>query len=797
MLAEEKIKLQSKRRTNLQIEPRDALGSTLAQIEAVIKEEQRPKKIWQPGLQTAGEECEIRIPADRTQLRKTGIELIGEVPWGTHFCQFYQTKEDLIEILVPYFKTGLENNEFCMWVTSEPLNAESAKKALQKEVKNLDDYIEKGQIEIINYESWYIRSGHFDADKVLLGWAEKEKLALKKGFAGLRVTGNTLWIETKDWEEFTKYEAVVNTIIAKHRMLAVCAYCLDKCTGSQIIDVVNNHQFACVRRDGKWSFVESSDFKNTRKTLWQIEERHRTLVETIPDGIQKVDTAGCIIFANKALHKIYGYPEGELPGKSIFDFPVSQAEKTKLQRYLTDLSKGQFLPMPYESKALTKDGRVIDIQVHWNYRRNEFGYITGFVSIVSDITENKKVENELLFKTTLLEAQSETAMDGILVVNSDGKSILHNKRFGQMWNIPGELLSTKDDEKMIQHVIGQVEEPEKFLEKIRYLYTHKEEKSRDEIRFKNGRTFDRYSSPLLDTDGKYHGKIWYFRDVTDQKKAEQEMLRFNQELESRVAKRTAKLTRTHLELLREAARRKQVEAKLRQEIEERKCLEKELLEISEREKRLIGEELHDSIGQQFLGIAFMAKLLEQNLSTSLPEKAPVAAEITRLVNQAMVQTRDLARGLHAIDLDATSLITALQELAENTRHLFDIRCTFSHNRPIPIEDKETAVNLYRIAQEAVTNAIKHSRAKNIVIKLTCGRNKSVLMIKNDGLAFPEGGGRSNGMGLRIMNHRVETIGGSLDIHKGAESGTILTCVFPHQKDQQSAERIHDARRIAR
>jgi PAS domain S-box-containing protein len=793
MLAEEKIKLQSGQRTNLQIEPQDALDLALAQIEAVIKEEQRAKKIWR----TAEEESEIRRPADRTQLRKTGIALIGEVPWGTHFCQFYQTKEDLIEILVPYFKTGLENNEFCMWVTSEPLDVECARESLQKEVKDLDGYIEKGQIEIIDYRSWYTRLGYFNAENVLQGWAEKEKLALEKGFEGLRLTGNTFWLETKDWEEFTKYEAVVNSIIAKHRMLAICAYCLDKCSGSQIIDVVNNHQFACIRRDGKWSFVESSDFKKTRKALWQTEERHRTLLETIPDGIQKVDTSGRIIFANKALHKIYGCPDGELLGKSVFDFPVSEAEKTRLRRYLTDLSKGQFLPMPYESKVLTKDSRVIDVLVHWNYRRDESGQITGFVSIVSDITENKKAENELLFKTALLEAQSETSIDGILVVNSDGKSILHNKRFGQMWNIPDELLGTKNDEKMIQHVIDQLEEPEKFLERVRYLYAHKEEKSTDEIRFKDGKIFRRYSSPLVDSEGTYHGRIWYFRDVTDQKKAEQEILRFNQELENRVEKRTAKLTRTHLELLREAARRKQVEDKLRREIEERKCLEKELLEISEREKRLIGEELHDSIGQQFLGIAFMAKLLEQKLAVSLPKKAAVAAEITRLVNQAMVQTRDLARGLHAIDLNATNLITALQELAANTTHLFDIRCTFSHNRPIPINDKETAVHLYRITQEAVTNAIKHSRAKNILIKLTRGKNKSVLMIKSDGMGFPEGGGRNNGMGLRIMNHRVEMIGGSLDIHNGAGSGTILTCVFPHQKGQQSAERIYDAQKIAR
>jgi hypothetical protein len=97
--------------------------------------------------------------------RKTAIDIIGDVPWGTHFCQFYQTKEDLIDILVPYFKAGLENNELCMWITSEPLNSEDAKRALKKKVKNLDDYIKKGQIETLDYSQWHTKPEYFDSGK--------------------------------------------------------------------------------------------------------------------------------------------------------------------------------------------------------------------------------------------------------------------------------------------------------------------------------------------------------------------------------------------------------------------------------------------------------------------------------------------------------------------------------------------------------------------------------------------------------------------------------------------------------
>ena len=99
--------------------------------------------------------------------RKTGIHVLGDVPWGAHFCLFYHTKGDLIDILVPYFKAGLENNEFCMWVTSPPLVAQDAKRSLARLVPNLDDSIEKGQMEILDYSQWYTKSGIFEADKVI------------------------------------------------------------------------------------------------------------------------------------------------------------------------------------------------------------------------------------------------------------------------------------------------------------------------------------------------------------------------------------------------------------------------------------------------------------------------------------------------------------------------------------------------------------------------------------------------------------------------------------------------------
>jgi len=209
----------------------------------------------------------------REDVRHTGIDVIDQVPWGTHLCLFYETKEDLRDTLVPYFRAGLESNECCMWVTSAPLTAEDARKSLKRVVQNLDACVERGQLEILDYSQWYTRSGAFGGDRVLQGWLEKENLATESGFDGLRVAGNTTWVEKEHWREFADYESAINGIIPNSRMIAVCTYSLDKCAASEVLDVLSSHQFALTRRQGKWVELE------------RLKKLVRVIMTTRPDEI--------------------------------------------------------------------------------------------------------------------------------------------------------------------------------------------------------------------------------------------------------------------------------------------------------------------------------------------------------------------------------------------------------------------------------------------------------------------------------------------------------------------------------
>lgn len=212
-----------------------------------------------------------------TKLRDSGTSVIGKVPWGTHFCQFYQTKDDLVDILVPYLKAGLLNNEYCMWVTSEPLTKDEAIKAVKSGIKDFSKYLENGQIEILAHNEWYLKGGSFNMKRVLDGWVSKLRTAVSKGFIGMRVTGNTAWLEKNGWGDFTDYEEEINNVIGRYNMLALCTYSLGKCGAFEIIDVVLNHQFALIKRAGKWELIESWERKKIEDEYKKIEQELRTL----------------------------------------------------------------------------------------------------------------------------------------------------------------------------------------------------------------------------------------------------------------------------------------------------------------------------------------------------------------------------------------------------------------------------------------------------------------------------------------------------------------------------------------
>jgi signal transduction histidine kinase len=214
------------------------------------------------------------------------------------------------------------------------------------------------------------------------------------------------------------------------------------------------------------------------------------------------------------------------------------------------------------------------------------------------------------------------------------------------------------------------------------------------------------------------------------------------------------------------------------DITEREQLERALLDISAREQRRIGQDLHDGLGQHLTGIAFMAKVHEAKLAEKQDPDAADAAKIVRLVNEAIHKTRELARGLLPVVSDEQGLMSALQLWAAEVEDLFGISCRFQCDTAVLIHDDAMATHLYHIAQEAVNNAIKHGRTRSILIRLSADDEWGTLQITDNGCGIQENRNISQGMGLHIMSYRAGMIGGRLEVRRGPICGTSVTCMFP-------------------
>ena len=234
------------------------------------------------------------------------------------------------------------------------------------------------------------------------------------------------------------------------------------------------------------------------------------------------------------------------------------------------------------------------------------------------------------------------------------------------------------------------------------------------------------------------------------------------------------------------ARRDELEARVQQrtaaligEAAERDRLEKEILNIIERERQRIGHDLHDSLGQHLTAAALAGQVLQENLTASLSREAADADSLVQLVEQAVELTRQLSRGLAPIELTGEGLMDALHELVVSTEDRSKIRCDFIYEEPVLIADPTVATHLYRIAQEAVNNAVKHAKPENIVIQLSDINGVVELVVEDNGVGLPEPP-RKGGMGLWIINHRAGMIGAVLTMQRPIAGGTSITCTLRGQ-----------------
>ncbi|HEY6152582.1 MAG TPA: PAS domain S-box protein [Candidatus Udaeobacter sp.] len=419
---------------------------------------------------------------------------------------------------------------------------------------------------------------------------------------------------------------------------------------------------------------------------------------------------------------------------------------------------------------LVSDGKLIGKFMAYHrkthvFTRHELELATAIGRHLAQVIEHERNEAALRESEARMRATVEQATAGVGRCETNGRIVFGNRTLCRMLGYEeseligksfAELTHPEDSEENIHLFQRMMRQGKPFEMEKRYVR-------------KDGSVLWGHVSvsPVRDATGKIKSAVAVAVDVTARKEAEKALQKSNELLEQRVRERTREL---HV-----------ANKKLQSEIERRKGLEGEILSVSDREQQRLGQELHDGLCQHLTAVAFMTRSIALRLRDHRVVDAADIEKVAELVNKAAIDTRNLSRALHRVDVDAAGLVVALQDLAD--REIWRTPCRLEAKPSFGIDNDAAASHLYRIAREAVINANKHAQAREIVVRLERVRKEMVLRVIDNGIGLPKELKPQQGLGFHIMNYRAQLMGGRLEIDSPQSGGTSVSCYFPLQATQ--------------
>jgi PAS domain S-box-containing protein len=497
-----------------------------------------------------------------------------------------------------------------------------------------------------------------------------------------------------------------------------------------------NHSILTAMRDpagnvqGFWKITHDlTERKRAEERFRASEERFRALTQSVNDAVISADASGRIVFWNKGAQVIFGYAEEEVVGQPLtLLMPESyqEAHREGLKRFQST-GKSRLIGKVIELQGRRKDGSEFPLELSlavWETGQGKF-----FSGILRDITLRKQAEDALVNSRRFVERIAEM-MPSILYVYDlkEQHYLFVNQRIESILGYAGEETKLPSMRVLLDNIhpddLGQVE------------WVNEQYQTADD-------------GAVIETEYRIRHADGHWRWLHNRNTI------FVRDSEG-----------NPWQILGTA-----------QDITDRKRLEQEVLEIAASEQRRFGQELHDGMGQELAGLGMLADNLADVLRESWPHEAQRARRIAQGLQHALGEVRALARGLIPVEVDAEGLMAALTELTTSISALHGIRCVFDCHEPVPVDDVYTATQLFRIAQEAITNAFKHGQARTIRVSLEAKALYITLKIADDGIGLSVTEARKEGMGLRIMRYRAGQIGASLSVYPGPNRGTVVTCTL--------------------
>lgn len=717
-----------------------------------------------------------------TELRKTGISVVGDIPWGAHFCYFYETKQDLLDILIPYFKAGLENKEFCLWVisNSELLTVEEATSALRNALPDLDRYMAERSIEVVGHEDWFLSGNTFDPHQVAARFRKKLNEALARGYAGMRVNGSPAWLHDAGPKELRKFEAELDKLFPNERTIASCTYPLATIGADEIFDVVRTHQFAIARRQGEWEVVETPELiqakheikrlneeleqrvvERTRElaaaneelkreigerqqaedALRRSEDRIRLIIDTIPTMAWTIRPDGVIDFVNKRWVDYTGLSlaeEIEEPTRPMHPEDLPRA----MEKWRAKLAVGE--PSEDEMRLRRADGEYRWFLIRTAPLRDEQGNLVKWYGVSIDIEDRKHAEEKLKQSESQLAEGQRLAHVGSWDYDLRTNNVTWSDELYRIFGIqPGKIkvagdampfIHPEDRDLVFSTVKSSIKSKEPYSFYYRALRPDGEE------RIVQSRGFI-----VSDENGNPIKVVGATQDVTELKHTEEAFKATSDQM---------------------------------------RALSARLSTAREAESIRIAREIHDELGSMLTTLKWDLEEIQKTLSTPVDQSrlAGVREKLSalmKLTDMSVSTLRRIASELRPSVLDDLGLAPAIewqtQQFQARTGIICDCDCSLEN-----IElSAEQSTAVFRIFQEALTNVLRHAQATRVDIKINEEKSHFVLSVSDNGKGITDGDkSEQQSLGILGMRERAHLIGGEMEI-KGVEGkGTVVVLRVP-------------------
>src|SRR6478735_6980058 len=517
---------------------------------------------------------------------------------------------------------------------------------------------------------------------------------------------------------------------------------LKKRDGEIILAHLASSPMTSSMRDGvvlyQTAIIDLTERKRAEEAIRQSEKRYRTLFDLVPVAVYTCDAEGLIQEYNQHAVELWGRePKRNDPSERFCgSFKIFYPDGRPMPHHKCPMARAlrgeKLTATDLEILVERSSGARQNVLVSPTALRNGQGKIIGAINCLHDITVRKRTENALRESEERSRAVIHQSTAGIAGTDLRGHIIFANEKFCSM-------LGYKERE-LVGKTIFEITHPGDLAESKRLFHriVRKAEPYQLDKRYrrKDGSSLwvSVSASPLRDVEGKTQSAVSVVLDIGDQKKAQA--------------------------ILEDRAR----------------GLEGEILAISDREQRRLGQELHDSLCQHLTAIAFMARSVALRLEKHRVIEVEDIQKIAELINDGVTEARTIARGLHPVEMEPPGLVTALAALVKQPH--WPVRCRLEVDEEISVQDSTEALHLYRIAREAIINANKHASAREILVRMRRSTKGIELSVIDDGVGVPADSALGSGMGFQIMEYRARSIGARLEIKQVKPQGTRVSCYVP-------------------